>query len=77
MAVSVSQRVQKRRQSLRAAGLRPVQIWVTDDRLPGFAIECARQSKLASKADLADPALVVFLDDALLQIDGWGDSTPA
>ena len=43
---STSARVQKHRQALRAAGLRPIQIWVPDTRRPGFAAECRRQSLL-------------------------------
>jgi hypothetical protein len=43
---SVSARVQKHRQALRAAGLRPIQIWVPDTRRRGFAAECRRQSIL-------------------------------
>lgn len=46
MASSVSQRVQKHRDGLRAAGLRPVQIWVPDTRRNDFAKECLRQSRL-------------------------------
>src|SRR5438132_2416059 len=38
-------RVKKHREALRAAGLRPVQIWVPDIRRPGFAKECRRQSR--------------------------------
>ena len=54
MATTVAARVQKRRAALRMAGLRPVQIWVPDTRLPNFAKECLRQSKLVSKADAQD-----------------------
>lgn len=46
MATSTSERVQKHRDALRAAGLRPVQIWVPDTRRAGFAEECRRQSRL-------------------------------
>lgn len=46
MRSSISERVQKHRAGLRAAGLRPVQIWVPDTRLPSFADECRRQSRL-------------------------------
>jgi len=53
------------------AGLRPVQIWVPDTRLPGFAQECRRQSRLAARADAADPDLQRFMDDALVDVDGW------
>ena len=41
-----SERVRKNRNALRAAGLRPIQIWVPDTRRPGFAEECRRQSLL-------------------------------
>jgi hypothetical protein len=41
-----ARRVQRRRDKLRAAGLRPVQIWVPDVRAAGFAQECARQARL-------------------------------
>ena len=41
-----AERAQRRRDKLRAAGLRPVQIWVPDTRAEGFAEECARQSRL-------------------------------
>ena len=43
---SSAERVERRRDKLRATGLRPVQIWVPDTRAPGFAQECARQSRL-------------------------------
>ena len=38
------ERVQTHRNRLRAAGLKPVQIWVPDPMAPGFADECRRQS---------------------------------
>ena len=46
MSMSRAERVERRRAKLRAAGLRPVQIWVPDTRLPGFDEECRRQSRL-------------------------------
>jgi len=52
MASSVSQRVQKHRDGLRAAGLRPVQIWVPDTRRDDFAQECLRQSRLLANDPL-------------------------
>ena len=52
-----AQRVQRRRDKLRAAGLRPVQIWLPDTRAAGFAEECARQSRLVRDAETpAGPA---------------------
>ena len=45
MTFDTSKRVKKHREALRAAGLRPLQIWVPDSRRPGFAQECRRQSR--------------------------------
>ena len=67
----VNARVQRHRESLRAAGLRPVQIWVPDTRRPGFAQECQRQSRLVAQADRGDPTLEAFMDEALASVDGW------
>lgn len=65
MPTPVSQRVQKHREALRAAGLRPVQIWVPDTRRPGFAEECRRQASIAAMADAGDADLDGFMDAAL------------
>jgi len=46
MPVTLNERVRAHRQNLRKAGLRPIQIWVPDTRAPGFADECARQSRV-------------------------------
>lgn len=64
-----TERVRKTRASLRAAGLRPVQLWVPDTRRPGFAEECRRQARAVAVADAADPDLSRFLDDALADLD--------
>ena len=65
MPQSAKQRVQKRREALRAAGLRPVQIWVPDTRAPGFAEEYRRQSALVGAADAKDDELWAIMDAAL------------
>lgn len=67
----VNQRVQKHRDALRMAGLRPVQIWVPDTRRPDFAEECRRQCLLAAQADGDDTAMQRFMDEALADVDGW------
>lgn len=71
MPTPVSERVQKHRNTLRAAGLRPVQIWVPDTRRPGFAAECRRQSVLVAKADQSDMDLSDFMEAALADLDEW------
>ena len=73
MPTPVRDRVRKRRESLRAAGLRPVQIWVPDARRRGFAQECRRQSIAVATADASDAALLGFLDAALEDIGGAAD----
>ena len=72
MAVPVNERVQKRRATLRAAGLRPLQIWVPDTRRPGFVEECRRQARMVAAADAADGDLQSFLDAALADLDEAG-----
>ena len=73
MTASTAERVQKHRNALRAAGLRPVQIWVPDTRRPGFAAECRRQSlSLAvDAAAKADEAALHALLDRVTDTDGW------
>ena len=74
MPTPISERVQKRRIALRAAGLRPVQIWIPDTRRPGFANERGRQARVVAAADAADPDLDAFLDAALADLDGEADT---
>ena len=71
MPTPVSERVQQRRAALRAAGLRPVQIWVPDTRRPGFAAECRRQAALVAEADRTDTDMQNFMDAALTDLDDW------
>lgn len=71
MATSTAERVQKRRDAMRMAGLRPVQIWVPDTRRPGFADECQRQSRRVVKVDAQDDTLEPFMEAALADIDDW------
>ena len=55
MPKSTVERVRERRDKLRAAGLRPVQIWLPDTTAPGFADEAARQARLLAEWE-ASPA---------------------
>lgn len=70
---NINARVQKYRDVLRMAGLRPVQIWVPDTRRPDFAAECRRQSRLVTQADMVDTDMQHFMDEALVDVDGWTD----
>lgn len=73
MTANVNTRVQKHREALRTAGLRPIQIWVPDTRRPNFAEECRRQSRLAAASDASDADLQRFMDEALADVDGGTD----
>lgn len=69
MTVRTSERVQKHRMALRAAGLRPIQIWVPDTRRAGFAEECRRQS-LALRGDAHERETLDWLE-AAADTDDW------
>lgn len=62
MSSTTSERVNKHRAALRAAGMRPVQIWVPDTRRAGFAEECRRQS-LVLRGDRQEKAILDWLTD--------------
>ena len=69
METPVAIRVKKRRDMLRKAGLRPVQLWVPDTRQPSFRRECHRQSALLFNNDSEQEILdwlEVVADD-----EGW------
>lgn len=69
MRTSTAERVQKHRDTLRAAGLRPVQIWVPDTRKLEFAAECQRQVALLAN----DPVEAELLNwmEAGSDDEGW------
>ncbi|MEO6079051.1 MAG: antitoxin MazE family protein [Steroidobacteraceae bacterium] len=62
-------RVQKHRAALRAAGLRPVQIWVPDSRKAGFSAECRRQCQVLRKSR-AESGTLKWLGD-IADTEGW------
>ena len=59
---SPSKRMAGYRQRMRAAGLRPVQIWVPDTRAPGFAAKCRRQARAIAASDPAGDEIMRFID---------------
>jgi hypothetical protein len=67
--MSVSERVGRYRDRLRAQGLRPVQRWVPDTRSPYFLEECRRQSLLI-KDDPLDDDINEWLGK-VADTDGW------
>ena len=67
-ALTINQRVQRHRDALRQAGLRPVQIWVPDTRRPG-------QGQLIAGTEKDDAELETFMnaaaEDLLADLDAW------
>jgi len=49
---------------MRAAGLRPVRIWVPDTHAEGFAAKCAAQAAAVARNDPAGEELQRFIDAA-------------
>ncbi len=52
---------QRYRERMRAAGLRPVQIWVPDTRSPHFADECRRQAQRINGASHEEADALAFI----------------
>jgi len=69
MSTSVTVRVRKHREQLRAEGLRPVQIWVPDTRSESFRKDCERES-LSLNADPLEADTLAWIAD-VADTDGW------
>lgn len=69
MTTPVPERSRRDRAALRAAGLKPVRIWVPDTRSRGFAAECRRQSQLL-RNDPDEREVLGWLE-AAADTDGW------
>jgi len=65
----VTQRVQKHRSKLKAAGFRPVQIWVPDTRREAFREECRKQS-LSLCNDPQEREILGFIE-SVQDFSGW------
>jgi len=66
---STIHRVDKHRAKLRAAGLRPVQLWLPDTRKRGFRAACRRQS-LMLRNDPQEAEVLAWLE-AAGDREGW------
>jgi Protein of unknown function (DUF3018) len=49
------------RRRMRAAGLRPVQIWMPDTRAPDFVEICGRQARAVAASDPAGDEIMRFV----------------
>jgi hypothetical protein len=67
---STARSVQRYRKKMRRAGLRLVQLWIPDTRARGFAKECRRQSRTASKRQGAEKQVLTWLDETR-DTQGW------
>ncbi|MBM5811028.1 MAG: DUF3018 family protein [Gammaproteobacteria bacterium] len=61
--------IARHRRALRAAGLRPIQIWVPDTRRRGFAAECRKQSR-SLQDDVLETATLAQIE-ATADLSGW------
>ena len=69
METTVTERVRKHREGLRAAGLKPVQIWVPDTRLESFRKRCEREC-LSLTADPHEAETLAWMAE-VADTDGW------
>ena len=60
--VAAKKRMAGYRERMRAAGLRPLQIWVPDTRAPGFAETCRRQARAIAASDPAGDEIMRFIE---------------
>jgi len=67
--MTTTARVQRHRDKLRAAGLRPIQLWGPDTKNPAFIEECRRQSRLL-KNDLQEKEAAEWIE-AAFDDTGW------
>ena len=67
---TIKERVGQYRARMQAKGFRQVNLWVPATRLPAFATECRKQSRLAAKADRRE-GILGELDRAAVETEGW------
>ncbi len=69
MGRHVKERMKEYRKRLWKSGLRPVQIWVPNTKVPGFAEEVQRQSLLVSQSP--DEKEVLDWIEQSADYEGW------
>jgi hypothetical protein len=69
MKTAVTERVRKHREALRAAGFKPVQIWIPDTRLESFRKRCEREC-LSLVGDPHEAETLAWIDE-VADRDGW------
>jgi DNA-binding LacI/PurR family transcriptional regulator len=66
---STTTRMTAYRQRMRAAGMRPVQIWVPDTRSKSFAATCLKQSQVIAQHDPGGDEIMRILNEG----SDWSD----
>jgi len=69
MRATVTERVRLHRDSLRAAGLKPVQLWIPDTRSESFRQRCERES-LSLAHDPQEAETLAWIAE-VADTDGW------
>ena len=69
MRTTVTARVRKHRKALRAAGLRPVQLWLPDTASRSFRRQCEQES-LSLVGDPLEAETLAWIEQAA-DTDGW------
>ena len=69
MGTSVANRVRRHRETLKAAGMRPVQMWLPDTRRVEFVQECRRQS-LSLRNDPHEKEILDWIEQ-VSDTQGW------
>ena len=64
-----NKRVRKHRDKLRAAGLKPIQLWVWDTTRPGFAEQVRRECEIINAS--AEDQRVLAEIEALTDFESW------
>jgi Protein of unknown function (DUF3018) len=64
------QSMDRYRDKLRKAGLRPVQIWLPDTRAPGFPAECRKQIRAAAAASALEVDVLQWIE-GVQDTGGW------
>ena len=79
--ISANDRMERYRERKRQAGLRPVQLWVPDTRVPGFAEEVRHQCERINKVDEQEGIMdwlegVSLLDEDSEETHAKGEDAP-
>ena len=69
MGSAITQRVRKHREQLRAAGLKPVQLWLPDTASEAFRKKCAQES-LSLANDPNETEILAWIAE-VADTDGW------